>query len=119
MHLDVGIQTVRLARQQRLELAALAFRLQRPELRQALVLGAGIALLLAELDQRRRVVEFALDLGERSQPILQHRPLAHHLLRGVRLGPELRIFGFGVQFGEAARRGIDVKDASSAVPRTA
>ena len=65
MHLDIGIQAVGLARQQRLELAALAFRLQRPELRQALVLGVGIALLLAELDQRRRVVEFALDLGER------------------------------------------------------
>ena len=119
MHLDIGIEAVGLARQQRLELAPLAFRLQRPELRQALVLGLGIALLLAEFDQRRRVVELALDLGERAQPILQHRPLAHHLLRGVGLGPELGVFGFGVQFGEAARRGIDVKDASSAVPRTA
>ena len=33
--------------------------------------------------------------------------------------PELGVFGFGVQFGEAARRSIDVKDASSAVPGTA
>jgi hypothetical protein len=33
--------------------------------------------------------------------------------------PEIWVFGFGVQFGEAARRGFDVKDASSAVLRTA
>jgi hypothetical protein len=119
MHLDIGIQAVGLARQQRLEFAALAFRLQRPELRQTFVLGLGVALLLAEFDQRRRVVELALDLGDRPQPILQHRALAHHLLRGVRMVPEIWVFGFGVQFGEAARRGFDVKDASSAVPRTA
>jgi hypothetical protein len=60
-----------------------------------------------------------LDLGERAEPILQHRPLAHHLLGGVGIVPEIWIFGFGVQFGEAARRGFDVKDASSAVPGTA
>ena len=119
MHLDIGIDAVGLARQQRLELAALALGLQRPELRQALVLGPGVALLLAEFDQRRRVVELALDLGLRAEPVLQHRALAHQLLRRLGIVPEVRVFGLGVQFGKATRRGVDVKDASSAVRGTA
>ena len=88
-------------------------------MREALVLGRGVALHLAELDQRDGVVEIALDLGERAEPVLQHRALAHQLLRGVGIVPEVRVFGLGVQFGETPRRGIDVKDASSAVPWTA
>jgi hypothetical protein len=35
------------------------------------------------------------------------------------VAPESGIFGRFVQLGEAARRGIDVKDASSAVAPTA
>jgi len=119
MDLDVGVEAVGLARQQRLELAPLAFGLQRTKLGEALVLALGVALLFAELDQGGGVVELALDLGDRAEAILQHRPLAHQLLGSLGLGPELWIFGFGVQFGKAARRGLDVKDASSAALRTA
>ena len=94
MSLRVG-----LAREQRLELAALALGFQRLQRREALGLGRFVALGLAEFDQRRRVVEVALDLGERAQPVLEQRALAHHLLRGVGVVPEGGVFGFGVEFG--------------------
>ena len=119
MDFDIGVVGVGLARQQRLELAALALRLQRLQRARPSALGRRVALGLAEFDQRRRVVEVALNLGERAQPVLEHRALAHQLLRGFGIVPEVGVFGFGVEFGEPARRGLDVKDASSAVPRTA
>ena len=99
MHFQVGVVAVGFARQQRLELTPLALGLQRPELRETLVLGLGIAFRFAEFDERRGVVEIALDLGDRPQPILQHRALAHQLLRGFGIVPEVRVLGFGVEFG--------------------
>jgi hypothetical protein len=38
------------------------------------------------------------------------------LLRGLRIVPEIWILDLGVQFGETAASGVDVKDASSAIP---
>jgi hypothetical protein len=52
------------------------------------------------------------------QRLLQVGALAHHLLGAVRVVPELGVLGLGVQLVEAQRRGIDVKDASSAGPTT-
>jgi hypothetical protein len=40
-------------------------------------------------------------------------------LRGLGIVPEIGVFDFGVQLGEAACGDIDVKDASSAIPRIA
>ena len=119
MDFEIGVVGVGFARQQRLHLAALAFGFQRLELGEPFRFGRGVAFGLAELDQRRRVVEVALDLGERAEAVFQHGAFAHQLLRGLRIAPQRRVFGFGVQFGQSARRGVDVKDASSAVPRTA
>ena len=51
--------------------------------------------------------------------LLELGALAHDLLRGLGIVPEVGILGLGVQFGEAALGGIPVKDASSAVRRTA
>ncbi len=119
MHLDIGVVAIRLARQQRFKLAALAFGLQRPEDGEALLLGRRIALDLAEFDQRRRVVEFALQPGDPAEPVFEHGALAHQLLRRFRIVPQAGILGLGVQFGEATRGGLDVKDASSAIPWTA
>ncbi len=116
---EIGVVGVRLARQQRLELAPLALGLERLQRRDALGLGRLVALGLAEFDQRRRVVELALDLRQRAEPVLQHRALAHELLGGFRVVPETGLFGFRVQFGQTPRRRVDVKDASSAVPWTA
>ena len=99
MDFDIGVVGVRLAREQRLELPPVALGLQRLQGRHALGLGRRVALGLAEFDQRRRVLEVALDLGERAQPLLEQRALAHQLLRGVGVVPEVRVFGFGVEFG--------------------
>ena len=99
MHFQIRIVAVRFTRQQRLQLTPLALGLQRPELRETLVLGLGIAFHFAEVDERRGVVEIALDLGDRPQPILQRRALAHQLLRGFGIVPEVRVLGFGVELG--------------------
>jgi hypothetical protein len=40
-------------------------------------------------------------------------------LRGFGVVPEIWVPGLGVQFGKAADGGIDVKDASSAIPSIA
>jgi hypothetical protein len=45
--------------------------------------------------------------------------LAQQLLRLARIVPEFRGLGEGVQFGQALLGWFPVKDASSAVPRTA
>jgi hypothetical protein len=37
-------------------------------------------------------------------------------LRGFGIVPEVRVFSLGVQLGKTAGSGIDVKDASSAIP---
>jgi hypothetical protein len=44
--------------------------------------------------------------------------LAHHLLGALRIVPEIRVLGLGVQLIETQGGGIDVKDASSAGPTT-
>ena len=61
MDLDIAVVAVRFARQERLELTALALGLQGLQGRHALGLGRFVALDLAELDQRRRVLEVALE----------------------------------------------------------
>jgi hypothetical protein len=40
-------------------------------------------------------------------------------LRGFRIVPEIWVRGLGVQLGKAAGGGIDVKDASLAIPSIA
>jgi hypothetical protein len=40
-------------------------------------------------------------------------------LRGIRIIPKVWVFGLGVQLGKTAGSGIDVKDASLAIPRIA
>ena len=119
MHFDIAVVGVGLARKQRFKLAPFALGLERPERRDSLGFDRVVALGLAKVDQRRRVVEVALNFRQRAQPVFQHRALAHHLFGEFGIGPEIGIFGFRVQFGQTPRRCIDVKDASSAVPRTA
>jgi hypothetical protein len=51
--------------------------------------------------------------------IIQRIALAHHPLCARLVAPQIGIFGFAVQLGEAPARSIDVKDASSAARPTA
>ena len=119
VNFDEGVVGVSLAREQRLDLPALAFGLQGLELGNALGLDLCIALGFREFDKSHRVLELPLKARKAIQAIFKLRALAHDLLRGVGIVPEIGVFDPGIQFGQAARRGIDVKDASSAVPWTA
>ena len=99
MDFEIGVVGVGFARQQRLELAPFALGFQRLQRRDPLGFGRRIAFHLAELDQRPRVVELAIDLGERPQPVLEHRALAHDLLRRLGVVPETWVFRPGVELG--------------------
>ena len=55
----------------------------------------------------------------RGELVLQRVALAHGALGARLVVPEIGVFGRFVQLGEAALRGFDVKDASSAVRATA
>ena len=68
---------------------------------------------------RELVVELLLDAADGGELVLERVALAHHALRARLVVPEIGVFGLFVQLGEAALRGIDVKDASSAVRATA
>ena len=105
MHFEVTVIAIGLARQKRFQLAEGHLGLEASERGFGLADGLVVLFRLAELDKRELIV--------------QRITLAHHALRARLIVPEIGIFRFLVQFGEASRRGVDVKDASSAAARTA
>jgi hypothetical protein len=56
---------------------------------------------------------------EGTKPILECGALAHDFLRGFHVIPKVWVPGLGVQLGKAAGGGINVKDASLAIPSIA
>jgi hypothetical protein len=66
MHFDIAVVGVGLARKQRFKLAPLALGVERPERRDSLGFDRVVALGLAKVDQRRRVVEVALNFRQRA-----------------------------------------------------
>ncbi len=119
MNLEIGIEAIGLAGQQRFQLTPRHVLLQ--GLQRGLGLGddTGIVLGLAELDHVDIVLKFPLDLADAGERILQRGPLLHQLLRLLGVVPEIRIFSELVQLGQPRRGCIDVKDASSAARLTA
>ena len=119
MDLEIGIEPVGLAAEQRLEFAAGNFLFQR--LQRGLGLGdnAFVVLGFAELDHADIVLEFALDLADAGERILQRGSLLHQFLGLLGIVPEIGIFSELVQLRQARRGCIDVKDASSAARPTA
>ena len=119
MDFEIRIVGVGLAGQQRLELAPRHLGFKRAQAR----LGFGddflIVLGLAELDQGDLVVELLVDAGERRKLLVERGALLHHPARPRRIVPEIGVFGLPVQLGKAGARFVDVKDASSAVLKTA
>ena len=77
-----------------------------------------IALGLAQLGEGERIFKPALQPAHGGDRGLQMRALAHQLLRGGGVIPEIGVFGLGVQLVEPPERAIPVKDASSAAPTT-
>ena len=119
MHFEVTVIGIGLARQKRFQLAAGHLGLEASERGFGLADGLVVLFRLAELDKRELILEFLLDAADRLELIVQRITLAHHVLRARLIVPEIGVFRFLVQFGEASRRGVDVKDASSAAARTA
>jgi len=119
VNLEIGIEAIGLASQQRFQFAARDFLFQR--LQRGLGLGdhTFIVLGFAEFDHADIVLKLALDLADAGKRILQRGTLLHQFLRLLRIAPEIGIFGELVQLREACRGCIDVKDASSAARLTA
>jgi hypothetical protein len=101
MNLKVGVETIRLAREQRLEFAARDFLFERLQGGFGFLDDGLIVLGLAEFDHPDLVLEFALDLPDTGQRILQRGPLLHQLLRLLGIVPEIGILGELVQFSKA------------------
>ena len=81
---------------------------------------AGLVLLgLAQLDQGQRVLQAPLEAAVLGDRLVEARALAHDLLGGLGIVPEVGVLGAGVQRLQALERGVQVKDASSAGPATA
>ena len=78
-----------------------------------------VLLGLAELDQRELVVELLLDAADGVELVLERVALAHDALGARLVVPEIGIFGRLFSSARRRVRGIDVKDASSAVRPTA
>jgi hypothetical protein len=76
--------------------------------------AARVALLAAELVQRRGVVEPALGLVEILDDLLQRRLLAQDALRAIVVAPERRIGRLGVELLQLLTLADVVKDASAA-----
>ena len=119
MDFEIGVEAVRLARQQRLELAPRDLLLELLQRGFGFLHHAVVVLGLAERDHLDVVVEFALDLADAGQRILQRGALLHQLLSLLGIVPEIGVFGELVELGQPYRRCIDVKDASSAARPTA
>jgi hypothetical protein len=119
MHFEIGIETVRLARQQRLEFTARNFFFESFQRVLGLENDARVVLGLAEFDHSDIVFQFALDLADSLQRVLQRGALLHQLLGLLGVVPEIGVFGELVQLGKPGRRLFDVKDASSAARLTA
>ena len=119
MDLEIGIEPVGLAAEQRLEFAAGDFLLQGFQGGLGFRDHAFIVLGLAEFDHADIVLELAFDLADAGQRILQRGTLLHQLLGLLGIVPEIGIFGELVQLRQPRRGCIDVKDASSAARQTA
>jgi hypothetical protein len=119
MNLDISVVGIRLARQQRLDLAAPSLHFQSFEQVEPFLFGRHILLRFGEFDERDRIKQFIVKTAERTKSVFELGALAHDFLRGFGIVPKIGIFGFGVQFGQAAGGSFDVKDASSAIPSIA
>ncbi len=114
LDLEVAVIAVGLAREQAFELALADLGAQLVEAGRGLGDDRLVALGLGELGKAELVIELALDLAIARDGAVELVALAQQRLRLLRLLPELRILGPGVQLVEPARRMIPVKDASSA-----
>ena len=118
MNLEIAVIGVGLARQQAFEFASGRFGPQPLERRLGLGDDRVLTLVLAQFDQLARLVDLALDAPVAADRLVEPGALAQQFLGCLRVVPEVRVFRLRVQLGKAPRRGVPVKDASSAAPAT-
>ncbi len=116
---EKGIIGVGLAGKQRLDLLAGDLVLEHTQRSFGFGDDRLIAFGLAELDEAGVVADRSLEAEHLVDAAFELLARAHEALRLLRIVPERGVFGPGVQLGESLLRGIEVKDASSAVPATA
>ena len=116
---DIAVVGVSLARQQAFDLAPLGLLGAGPQAGHGIGDHRRIALSFRHRDQFQGIGDISLQLDDAFHRGGDLVPFAHHLLCGGGVVPQRRIFGAVVQFRQAAFGDIPVKDASSAVPRTA
>jgi hypothetical protein len=118
MHLEIAVVGVGLAGKEALELAAR--RLDAKVLERRLGVGdhADLALGLTQLDQLERFGDFTFDPLIAADRLVEFCAFAKQFLGCFSIVPQTRVFGLGIQLGEAAGRTFPVKDASSAAPAT-
>ncbi|GJD71904.1 hypothetical protein CFIICLFH_0113 [Methylobacterium goesingense] len=119
MDFEIGIEAVRLAGEQGLDLAARGLLLDGADAGLAFLDAGLVVLHLAEFDQRMGVLEVLRQLLDRVDGVIELGALAHDLLGRLGIVPKLGVLGSRVQLREAFLDGIPVKDASSAVRSTA
>src|SRR5690349_19504168 len=114
MDFEVAIVGVRFSGQQRLQFSPCDFGLQ--SLQCGFCFGNRLVVLLrlTQIDQRELVVELLLDAADGLELVIQRVTLSHDTLGARLIVPKVGVFGLFVQLGEAPRRGVDIKDASSA-----
>ena len=74
---------------------------------------SGVVALLAELDQRDAVLQLPLELLIGIDRALELLALAHDLLRGLGIVPQLGVLGAPIELGGPRLSGVPVKDASA------
>jgi hypothetical protein len=114
MDFDIAVIAVGFARQHGFQAHLLGAAIQRQQRIFRVRHHSGVVLRLRHLDQIARVPQFIGEFGNGAERTVQLLALAHQLLRGLRIVPDGRVFGLGVQFVQAAIGLIPVKDASSA-----
>ncbi len=115
----VAVIAVRLPRKQAFGLTPLGFFRKRAQAGQRFGHDSRIAFHFRQFHQFDRIVHIGFKPLHALDLVGQQRALAHELLGGFGIIPQLRVFGPVVQLRKAVDCDIPVKDASSAVPPTA
>jgi hypothetical protein len=76
----------------------------------------GVVLLAREREQLGGVLEFAVQVGESADEVVELLLLAAQILGALRVGPDVRVFELPAYFGEARLPALEVKDTSAALP---
>jgi hypothetical protein len=97
MNLEIGVEAIRLSREQGLELAAGDLLLEGLQSVFGFVDDGLIILGLAEFDHADLVLELTLDVADTGQRILQGGSLLHQFLGLLGIVPEVWILGELVQ----------------------